>query len=286
MAIDMTGPRVKLRCSSGCGIVLAIVAVLVAPAACGDADRGGTQLAATEPAPLPPLAITDGASLVEAMYRAYEGRWYETSYLVQEVVYHEEGEPARSEVWTELLWLPGRVRGNIGPVEDGNAEIYTDGAFHTFRDGELVRTGELVHTVLLLGFDVYMQEPDVSVAQLERAGVDMALLREDTWQGRPVWVVGAEEGDVAASQFWIDQENLVFVRQIMNRPDRGLLEVEMNAIEPLGKGWIATELVFRRGERILLTESYLEWGILDAIDPAVFDVDDLVTDRLGAELPE
>ena len=49
----------------------------------------------------------------------------------------------------------------------------------------------------------------------------------------------------------------------------------MEGWEPLDDGWIATELVFKRNGDLALTESYVEYRTLEALDPALFDVVDL-----------
>ena len=106
-----------------------------------------------------PRGPADGRELVKAMHARYADRWYRDFMLVQDVTRHREGgEEARERV-TEYLSLPGRVRAITGPIEDGNAEIYTGGAFHIYEKGQLTRQVEYVHGVLVLGFDVYVQEP-------------------------------------------------------------------------------------------------------------------------------
>jgi hypothetical protein len=69
---------------------------------------------------------------------------------------------------------------------------------------------------------------------------------------------------------------LLCVRVVSRRPS-GVLDLEMGGYEPLGEGWIATELVFKRDGVLALREDYAEFRTLDAIDPALFDVTNLKT---------
>ncbi|PYX34972.1 MAG: hypothetical protein DMG81_19205, partial [Acidobacteria bacterium] len=41
---------------------------------------------------------------------------------------------------------------------------------------------------------------------------DITKFHEETWKGRAVFVVGAEQGDLKSPQFWVDKERLLFVR--------------------------------------------------------------------------
>jgi hypothetical protein len=206
------------------------------------------------------------------MYEKYKGKWYDKLKIVQKVTFYRNEEERGSQIWTELLELPGKVRSNIGPSEDGNAEIYLHGEFHRFQNGALVSSQKAPHPVLWLGFDVYLQSPEKTIAMLKEAAFDLDKFHETVWQERPVYVVGADKDDFKSNQFWIDKEHLYFVRTIFKSPRGTLLDIEMNKIVRLGGGWIATQLIFKRNGQIILKEDYQENPILDKIDPAVFDV--------------
>jgi hypothetical protein len=216
--------------------------------------------------------ITDGEELIKAMYEKYKGKWYDKLKIVQKVTVYRNGKEQRSQIWTEFLDLPGKVRSNIGPVEKGNAEIYLDGEFHRFQNGKRVGGQKAPHPVLCLGFDVYLQEPEKSIAMLKEVPYDLSKIHETGWQERPVYVVGADKDDFKPNQFWIDKEHLYFVRTIFTTPRGALLDIEMNKIVRLGGGWIATQLIFKRNGELFLKEDYQENPILDKIDPAVFNV--------------
>jgi len=226
---------------------------------------GGALGAGTKAAP------SNGRELVHAMFQRYEGKWYRNLRLVQKVKVFQGGKLDREEVWTETIQLPGKVRSEIGAAADGNAEIYVGGIYHWFRKGELVRKASYAHTVLLLGFDVYCQPPETTLARLQEVQIDLERIHETTWKGRPVYVVGAAKGDETSNQFWVDQEHLYYVREI-RRVGQNLREVELGKYERLGGGWIATKLVFKRNGEVSATEEYLTYGLLDQIPPETFDV--------------
>jgi outer membrane lipoprotein-sorting protein len=234
-------------------------------------------LCITSCAGVPADHVTNGYELIEAMNQIYRDKWYDNLCIQQKVTFYQDGKAGRQEVWNEFLALPGQVRSNVGNPEDGNCEIYRDGAFHVFQDGKLVRKGETVHNVLLLGFDVYVQDPGQTTDQLQAAGFDLDQLYETDWQGRPATVVGAQPGDQESNQFWIDKERLLVVRLLTRSAQGNLIEVEFNEYEPLGDGWIAMELVFKRNGQLIVFEEYLNVRVLDSLEPDIFDVEDLKT---------
>jgi hypothetical protein len=83
------------------------------------------------------------------------------------------------------------------------------------------------------------------IEKLKGLKFDLSTFHEDTWQGRPVYVVGAKAGDNHSAQFWIDKKNLYFVRMI--RPAGGdgtqTQETQFNKYVKLGGGWMSPEVI-------------------------------------------
>jgi hypothetical protein len=210
------------------------------------------------------------------MHARYAGRWYRDLALVQDVVRYRDGREEGRERVTEYLSLPGRVRAVTGPIEDGRVEIYDGTTFHLYEKGRLVREVPYVHAVLILGFDLYVQDPERTIAQLESLGIDLSLVHEDRSKGGPAWVIGARPGDDSSPQVWVEKERLLCTRVVWKRP-AALVDVEMGRFERLGEGWIATELVFRRDGQLALREDYASVRLVERMDPALFDTKALET---------
>ncbi|MDX6497276.1 MAG: hypothetical protein QOG23_536 [Blastocatellia bacterium] len=102
---------------------------------------------------------------------------------------------------------------------------------------------------------------------------DLSILREDTWQGRPAYVVGAKQGDLHSAQFWIDQKNLYFVRMLRPAGKDGAQtqETQFNKYQRLGGGWMAPEVIFKVDGQVRTTEEYSEMRANPALDARLFD---------------
>jgi hypothetical protein len=132
-------------------------------------------------------------------------------------------------------------------------------SIHVFRGGQARPARADRNLLMTLGFDVYGQPPAITVAQLRGEGIDLAKIRSDTWQGTPVWVVGADKGDSVANQFWVEKGRLLFVRLIQQVPTqtgKALLEAEFNQYQPLAGGWIAMNVVAKIDGKPIQEESY------------------------------
>jgi len=215
--------------------------------------------------------VRTGADVVRAMYERYAGVWYENLALVQMVTYYDSQTGAfdSARVWYESIRLPGIVRSDIAPLDAGNSVLFKNDSWIEFRADTVVRESRGAHPLLLLGFDVYVQPVDETIAKLQGLGFDLSQLREDAWQGRSAYVVGDEQ-----RQFWIDKEDLLFLRLYLVNPDTGAeREILFEGYERLGGGWIATEIKFMRAGRVDMFEHYDYWTIDVRFEPSLFASD-------------
>ncbi len=208
--------------------------------------------------PLAVFPMKDGSELIAAMNKKYAGKWYRTMTFVQKTTTYKPDGTSELATWYEAMSVPGKLRIDIAPEEKGNGVIFDDGRMHSFRDGKQVASRELVHPLLVLGFDVYAQPSEKTAGQLRSLGIDLSVIRQDKWQGRAVYVVGAKAGDLSSPQFWVDKKNLYFVRLIETRETaekKSIHETQFNKYERLKGGWVAPEVIFFvDGKRTMLEE--------------------------------
>ncbi len=208
-----------------------------------------------------------GEELVRLMHDRYAGAWYHTATFVQSTTM----EDGSVETWYEAMAVPGRLRIDIAPLDSAHALIFRNDSLTEMQAGAVVRSIPLVHPLMVLGFDVYAAPVERTLAKLRGLGFDLSQLHEDTWQGRPVFVVGAARGDERSNQFWIDQERLLFVRMIRSRGDM-VRETQFNAYQPLGRGWISAEVIFKHNGKVITTERYADIRGDVPLPDALFDV--------------
>ncbi len=219
--------------------------------------------------------ITTPRELLDAMRARYDGKWYRTLTFVQNnTEHHPDGSVERS-VWREWLQAPGKLRIEFQPADSGNGVLFANDSIYPFRHDSLGRARPFVHPLLVLGFDVFMQPVERTVAQLQQAPrvFDLSVLSEGTWQDRPVWIVGAKAGDLRTRQFWVDKERLVFVRLLEPTPGdtAKIADTRFNKYEPLARGWISPEVEFlMNGQRTFL-EEYTQIQANVAMPAALWD---------------
>ncbi|MGE0353117.1 MAG: hypothetical protein AB7I33_14245 [Gemmatimonadales bacterium] len=216
---------------------------------------------------VPAGAPKNGEELIQAMHQRYAGKWYRTLTFEQKTT-HADG---RVETWHEAAVVPGKLRIDIAPIDSGNAIIFRNDSVYAFRGAKQVAARPLVHALMVLGFDVCGDPPATTIAKLKGLNIDLGKLREDTWQGRSVYVVGADAGDTTTNQFWVDQERLLFVRLFQTAPNGTVVEYQFNKYVPLGGGWIAPEVIFYANGQMAQKEEYSDMKANPALPDGLFD---------------
>jgi len=220
-----------------------------------------------------PAKISNTNELIAAMQNKYGKSWYKTATFVQQTTNFQPDGTSKVETWYEAMSVPGSLRIDFTPTSAGNGILFTDGKIFVFKDGKVDTTRPFEHPLLILGFDIYRSPASEVTAKLQALKFDLSQFREDTWQGRAVYVVGAKAGDLHSPQFWIDQENLYFVRMLSpgGKDGKETQETQFNKYHKLGGGWMAPEVIFMVDGKVVTTEKYSEIRGDVTLDPKLFD---------------
>jgi hypothetical protein len=218
--------------------------------------------------------LKNGEELVAAMHRKYSKKWYKTLVFVQKSTQFRPDGTSQVSTWYEAMSVPGRLRVDIAPLENGSGIMFLDNTQYSFSKGKLGRSQPRVHPLLVLGFDVYAQPVEKTVRLLKELNIDLSVLHEEMWQGRAVYVVGARAGDLSVPQFWIDKKNLYFVRliELGGKDKKQVQDTQFNKYQKVkGGGWVAPEVVFFvDGKRVFL-EEYSDIQTDVKLDENLFD---------------
>ena len=171
--------------------------------------------------------------------------------------------------------LPGKLRIDIGAPADGKGFVLVDGDVSIVKDNKVVGTRHSVNMLLVLGFDVYRQDPEATIGVVKGEGYDLSKLHEDTWEGHPAYVVGADKGDLKSKQFWVAKDTLLFVRVI--EPARGdatkVDDIRFMDYRPLAGAWIAARVEVHSEGKKVFSEDYTGIQANVKLDPAVFEAE-------------
>lgn len=217
--------------------------------------------------------IGDGKDLLRAMHNRYRHDWYQTLTFDQTSTTHNPDGTSKAEMWHEAALLPGNLRIDIGDPSQGNGVLLADGTMTRYRAGKVTTSAPFVHMLLVLGFDVYRQSAQRTIEQVVGQGYDLTKLREDTWDGAPVYVVGADAGDLKTKQFWIEKNRLLFVRLIEpDQHDKSKTDdIRFTDYRKVSPGWVAAGVELYVDGNNTFSEQYSNIRVNPKLDPAIFD---------------
>ncbi|MEO5800804.1 MAG: hypothetical protein ABIZ70_01600 [Gemmatimonadales bacterium] len=218
----------------------------------------------------------NGTEVLERMRAKYAGKWYPTLEFAQKTtLYRASG--TREEAWHERLWQ-SPTRGTLLRIDQGdstlgNYTINTADSGYSVRGGKLMRAGGDGNFFLPLIEGVYVQPVERTVKDLASTKIDLGRVREESWQGEPVWVVGASDAsDTTAVQFWVEPKRMVVVRVlIVLAAGQPPLDVHLEQYVATGGGWLATRIqMFMNGKPVQM-EEYSDWKTGHSINATVFE---------------
>jgi hypothetical protein len=218
-----------------------------------------------------------GADVLGAMRAAYAGKWYHTLTFTQKTTRRGQDGTDRQETWYETLSHSAagtKLRIDFGDLSAGNGVIYTPDSSFRVRGGKPQPATGTGNEFLPLIEGVYVQPVAKTVKELDQMKVDMSRVRTGTWEGKPVWIVGASSAaDSTSPQFWVDTGRKVLVRMILAlAPGQPPYDVHLGGYERVGKGaWLATKIEMFQGGVRRQAEEYSGWKVDVPVDPALFD---------------
>jgi hypothetical protein len=177
------------------------------------------------------------------------------------------------ETWYEALAVPGKLRIDIGSPSNGDGYLFVDGKLTILKGGKESGVHPQVNMLLVLGFDVYGQAPETTASVVTAEGYELNKVHEETWEEQPVFVVGAEKGDLNSKQFWVEKKRLLFVRLLEpTRSDpKKFQDIRFEDYRELPGGWVAARVEVYAGDKKVFSEEYSDIQRNTTLDPGTFD---------------
>lgn len=217
------------------------------------------------------LTYPNGNALLTAMHQKYKnGKWYTYMTFSQNMEFYRNDSVIKKDVWHEAAMFPGKLLIKFEKKDSKNGVLFSDFKVTAFREGHEPETSPMVHDLLLLGFDVYFYDPNTTSRILDSLGYNLSIVRTDTFNGRNVYVVGAEKGDLKSRQFWIDAERL-YVHRIIYKQKNKTNEVIFADYYQQKKFWVSPTVIFKTNGKLSLIERYYDIKLPRSIPKDWFD---------------
>jgi len=230
--------------------------------------------ASSSRAPGAGLRLATSGGLLKAMHDRYDGKFVKTmSFLQNNTQYTTTGQEKKSQ-WYEHIEVPGKLRIAFLPATTKSGLVQVDDKVASFDNGIRVDFRPSINPLLLMTADVYVAPITAITRSLDSLHVDLELMRDDQWDGHPVYVVGAKAGDTTSNQVWVDRDHLRLVRFIQSSKagERTMIsDIRVQDYKEIQGFEIPTEFLVVRNGKPFWREQYADVRINDEFAPGTFD---------------
>jgi len=222
-----------------------------------------------------PLAVlqsdhADSISVLKKMHDKYSGQWYKSFTFTQTTERYKRDTLVDTQTWYEALKLPDLFRIDFGDLKDGNAVIFHRDSMYIFRHDSLKRKEVNDDNLTFLLGGMYFIPFDSVTVHLNALNYDLQKFHEDTFMGKPVYVIGANKAGEKVNQLWIEQDRLILLRFIEytdGRKSEGVFENHL----PFEGGWCEQKCSFYFDDQLAQVEYYHNCKANVSLDDAIFD---------------
>ncbi|HEX2693601.1 MAG TPA: hypothetical protein VHL12_06110 [Gemmatimonadaceae bacterium] len=212
-----------------------------------------------------------GIDVLRAMHDRYAGKWFRTLTFQQATTLTKPDGTKSVTTWYEAVRSPRLLRIDIGEPPAGNGVLYTPDSVIALRGGKVVRARAEGNPFLPFVVGVYTQPLDTTIAQLAPWKFDLSKVSQATFEGRPVYVVGADSGSDATPQFWVDADRLILVRMIVPLGPASPYDIRLLNYQKAGDSWVATHISMSQNGKEVQAEDYTDVRADTPLSPDLFD---------------
>lgn len=208
--------------------------------------------------------------LLMKMHEKYAGKWYKTFQFKQTTDMYKNDSLVRSQVWIEHIQFPENFRIDFGNVDSGNAVIFKNDSSYYFKNSHLLKTSYYPNDLLFLLGGMYFYQPDEAIEKFKSFGFDINKFHKTTWNGKAIYVIGANKDGEESNQAWFDKEHYNLVRMI--RFENGTKEdAILQKHVKLNGGFSETLVKFYLNDKLIQVEKYFDLKANVEMDRGIFD---------------
>lgn len=214
--------------------------------------------------------VENGQDVIRLMKEKYNNTYLENFTFSQHVKEYENDSVTLKTIWHEAYSYPGNLIIKMDSFNSGSGYVFNQDTLYVLNNNHVDFKMENINDLVVLGFDVYPDPIEKTVKRLTKQGYDFSKVFETTVNNRPVYCVGASNENENTNRFYIDKENLYFIKYIKNT-DHGISEVEFTDYEKVGDQLLATKVIFLNNGNLVMTEEYYDIKLPESIDSKIFD---------------
>lgn len=192
--------------------------------------------------------------------------------FTQETVRIRDGVAQEPAIWEEAVQYPSFFRIDLPKTEEGfNINLSRNDSVYVFRKGVIVDSSRQIQQFMIMEGSLYFDPVDSTLSKLQEVGIDTNLLTHSQYEERPIYIIGAQEGNLTVPQIWLDAERRYNVRRFSRTGSGKLLEVRYSEFKAYEGHWMEHWLEFLVDGKLVQTERYKDININPQLSKETFD---------------
>ncbi len=210
------------------------------------------------------------AKILTKMYNKYAGKWYKNFTFYQTTENYRNDSLIKTSIWHEALIYPNLFRITIGDSANGNAMIIKGDSVFNFSKSKMFRKAANEDDLTFLLGGMYFLPYFTVMQKMQQEGYDLKKACESKFEGKAIYIIGANDTTEKTSQLWIEKDRLIVLRMIKYKP-----EMKEDAIfgdyKKVEKGWRENSVIFYINDKLYQKEKYYDCKANTIIDKKIFD---------------
>lgn len=206
--------------------------------------------------------IKNGYDVIKKMKTNYSNKWYTNLTFKQNTFFYENDTLKKKEIWFEAMTLGKGLIIKFKSKNSGNGYLFKNDSMSVYKNNTLISKIKRIHEVLVLGFDVYVNEPNETIQKLVVSGLDFSFFKDTSEH----YIIGNPKN----KQVWIEKKRLLFSKIVIVTNSGVKSQIEFNKYQRLGGGWIAPEVIFYNNGELILKEEYVNIKTPESLPEELF----------------
>ena len=210
----------------------------------------------------------DGKALISAMHKKNVGKYCNTLTFKQTTNRYRDG-GLQSEVWTEYLEFPDKLRIDIGDTSKGNFMIFKNDSAYRFSNKKLKSAERDSNLIMLLLGGIYHRPIKDVLKRIKKFGIKLSEISEQVIDGKKCFVLGTRVANDKVPQIWINKETL-FIERFTENYNGSILEVRIIERQKACSGEVETKLSIYADGKLFQDELYFDVKFNEAIPKNIY----------------
>lgn len=165
---------------------------------------------------------------------------------------------------------PGKLLIKFKSKDSKNGVLFVNNTVHVYSENTEPQQKPMIHDLALIAFGVYFLQPEKTIHLIDSLGYNLNIVREDLFNDRKVYVIGAFKNDSVSNQIWVDAERF-YLHRLIYKQGKSNRDVILSNYKKMRGNWVAKKIIFKQNGILQMEEDYFDIKFPKTLNDQLFD---------------